>query len=169
MATCGGEVFPSDRTFPGPYLTRQNPMPFPPDRTFPGPYLTRLSSLPDRTRNTAFRNATVLLLSTVAWEAHRGTAGMAYPRVKNPMAFPPDRTFPGPYLTRLSSLPDRTRNAACNNATVLLLSTVAWEAHRGLRPRGGTPRVGRRRRVRRSRGVAMSARIDALVFLLILT
>ena len=81
--------------------------------------------------------------------------------------FPPDRTFPGPYLTRLSSLPDRTRNAACNNATVLLLSTVAWEAHRGLRPRGGTPRVGRRRRVRRSRGVAMSARIDALVFLLI--
>ena len=110
MATCGGEVFPSDRTFPGPYLTRQNPMPF-----------------------------------------------------------PPDRTFPGPYLTRLSSLPDRTRNAACNNATVLLLSTVAWEAHRGLRPRGGMPRVGRRRRVRRSRGVAMSARIDALVFLLILT
>ncbi len=104
MATCGGEVFPPDRTFPGPYLTRLNPMAFPPDRTFPGPYETRLSSLPDRTRNAPFPNATVLLLFTVAWESHRGTAGMAYPRVRNPMAFLLDRTFPGPYLTCLTLL-----------------------------------------------------------------
>ena len=140
MLPWGGEVFPPDRTFPGPYLTRLNPMDFPPDRTFPGPYETRLSSLldspyetrlslPDRTAT--FPNATVLLLFSVAWEAHRGTAGMAYPPVRNPMAFPPGHeprlsSLPdSPYVTRVLFLPDRTRTATFPNATVLLLFSVA--------------------------------------------
>ena len=127
------------------YPPVRNPMAFPPDyepRLLASPYVTRVLFLPDRTRTATFPNATVLLLFSVAWEAHRGTAGMAYPPVRNPMAFPPDyeprlSSLPdSPYVTQVLFLPDRTRTATFPNTTVLLLFSV-WMAY----PRVKYPRV----------------------------